>query len=128
MSTVVGAPDTGISVGLQQAPPDAELGHVHLREASDTTGVAAGVAAGADSQLLNSLPRLAARLQARHPSASPAMVQSSIDDALGAFRTVRVRHFLPILIERTASEALRTAARSADGAASTSPGNGGVDP
>jgi hypothetical protein len=64
--------------------------------------------------LLQALPRLAARLQARHPAASPAMVQSCIEVAVRSFDTARVRLYLPILVERSASDSLRYATHSSD--------------
>jgi hypothetical protein len=63
----------------------------------------------AEPPLPKALAMLAARLHERHPSASAAMVRRSIDDAVRAFSEVRVRVYLPILIERSASEALRLA-------------------
>ena len=58
------------------------------------------------------LAALVVRLQAGHPAASSAMVRRSIADAVAAFRTARIRRYLPILIERAAWEALRTATSS----------------
>ena len=69
---------------------------------------------------------LGARLHARHPAASPEMVRRSIDAAVQVFSHARVRLYLPILIERAASETLRTASSSNHHAASsvmTSRGN-----
>ncbi|MET0144019.1 MAG: hypothetical protein ABW328_04425 [Ilumatobacteraceae bacterium] len=52
---------------------------------------------------------LAARLHDRHPRATLAMVQRSIEDATARFTDAHVRLFLPILIERAASTALGAA-------------------
>ena len=61
-----------------------------------------------DEQMVKMLQSLAVRLNSSHPRASPAMIQDSIDEAIRCFRDAR-RAFLPILIERSALEALRTA-------------------
>ena len=50
---------------------------------------------------------LEARLRARHPAATAAMVRRSVDEAIGVYRDARIRVYLPILIERWASCALR---------------------
>ena len=62
-----------------------------------------------DEQMVKMLQSLAVRLNSSHPRASRAMVQDSIDEAIRCFRDARVQQFLPILIERSALEALRTA-------------------
>jgi hypothetical protein len=62
-----------------------------------------------DEQMLKMLQSLSVRLNSSHPRASPAMIQDSIDEAIRCFRDARVQQFLPILIERSAWEALRTA-------------------
>jgi hypothetical protein len=71
----------------------------------------------AEPQLLCVLAVLAARLQKRHPSASPAMIERSIDDAIQAFNNARIRQYLPILIERAASKTLHEASISHESAA-----------
>lgn len=53
------------------------------------------------------LPEIAARVRRRHPAASAEVVQRSIDSAMRQFQDARVRDYLPILIERVASAALR---------------------
>lgn len=73
---------------------------------------------GADLRRTAAAVALADRLLAEHPSASPAMVQHSIDDAIAAFRDARVQLFLPILIERAASASLAAAAAATTGAGS----------
>ena len=60
----------------------------------------------------DALAALAVLLQASHPTATAAMVRSSLDDAVAAFSTARIRRYLPILIERAAWEALRKATTS----------------
>ena len=79
----------------------------HPMPSSPTVLEAAGEASVAEPPLPLGLSTLPARLLERHPTASPAMVQRSIEDAVRAFSDVRVRLYLPILIERSASEALR---------------------
>ena len=65
--------------------------------------------ASADAPPPDAVAPLAAHLQGLHPQASRAMVRRSIDDATAMFVHARVRHFLPILIERVASATLRAA-------------------
>jgi hypothetical protein len=48
-----------------------------------------------------------ARLRARHPEATAAMVRRSVEAAIGFYRFARVRVYLPILIERRASSSLQ---------------------
>ena len=52
---------------------------------------------------------MAVRLRNRYPEAPPALIRRSIDDATCMFSDARVRLFLPILIERVATTALRQA-------------------
>ena len=68
----------------------------------------------ADPPVLRASSLLAARLQERHPAASPAMVQSCIEVAVRSFDTARVRLYLPILVERSASDSLRHATHPSD--------------
>ena len=58
---------------------------------------------------LRGLPQVVASVQARHPLASPALVQRCVDDAVQGLRDARVRHYLLILVERWASDAVRDA-------------------
>ena len=58
---------------------------------------------------LRGLPHVVASVQRRHPLASPTLVQRCVDDAVQALRDARVRHYLLILIERWASDAVRNA-------------------
>lgn len=53
------------------------------------------------------LPEIAARVRRRHPAASAEVVQRCIDAAMQQFQDARVRAYLPILIERSASASLR---------------------
>jgi hypothetical protein len=91
------------------------------------SGASAEAPSVAEPQLLKALAVLAARLQERHPSASPAMIQRSIDDAIQAFNNVRIRQYLPILIERAASKALDEASISHESAAPTPSPSGRID-
>ena len=116
------ATDGGTAMGRQRASRREAAGHARPRQAPSPSAVDAR---RAEPRLLDALVLLAARLQERHPAASPATVQRSIDDAVRAFSSARVRVFLPILIERMASEALREAPRSREGAALTSPSSRG---
>ena len=69
--------------------------------------------------LLKALPLVGASLQARYPGASPALIQHCVDDALEELRGARIRHYLPILIERRAGVVLRhMLAQGSDAAAS----------
>jgi hypothetical protein len=120
----ISATERGVAMGCQQAAPGAAAVHVRPPVAPSPSAVEASVA---EPQVLDALPLLAARLQERHPAASPAMVQRSLEDAVRALSTVRVRLYLPILIERSALEALRQVLRSRAGAASTSPPSSGLD-
>lgn len=65
--------------------------------------------ASADAPPPDAVAPLVAHLQGLHPQASRAMVRRSVDDATAMFVHARVRHFLPILIERVASATLRAA-------------------
>jgi hypothetical protein len=101
---VIGEMDNGNAMGLPPAAePEPDAADVPplavLARSTDEASVA-------EPQLLKALDLLAARLQERNPSASPAMIQHSIDDAIQAFSTVRIRLYLPILIERAVSKAL----------------------
>jgi hypothetical protein len=62
-----------------------------------------------DQQMVKIVQSLAVRLDDCYLAVSPAMIQDSIDEAIRCFRGARVRQFLPILIERSAWEALRSA-------------------
>ena len=59
-----------------------------------------------EPDLLRALPQLATCLQERYPAASSALVQRCIDQAIVGFRDVTVRKYLPILVERSALDAL----------------------
>ena len=61
--------------------------------------------------LLRALPQLAACLKDRYPAASSALVKRCIDQAIVGFRDATVRKYLPILVERSAFDALRDALR-----------------
>jgi hypothetical protein len=63
---------------------------------------------------LRALPLVVATVQRRHPTASIALVERSVYDAVQAFRDARVRQYLLILIERWASDAVRAAVTRAD--------------
>ena len=58
---------------------------------------------------LRGLPQVVASVQKHHPLASPALVQRCVDDAVQGLRDARVRHYLLILIERWASDAVSDA-------------------
>ena len=88
--------DTQVRSTIDQLPHDAEL--------------------GAEAPQPDHIAVLALRLQHLNPHASPSMVQRSIDDAIATFSGARVQQFLPILIERTASAALRLGAGPAEDA------------
>ena len=77
------------------------------RSSTDRTMDPAEPPATVEPELSNALVVVAADLRARYPDAPPGLVRRCIDDALDRFRDARVRHFLPILIERRASDALR---------------------
>lgn len=53
------------------------------------------------------LPEIVARVRRRHPAASPEVVQRCIEAAMRQLQDARVRAYLPILIERSASASLR---------------------
>jgi hypothetical protein len=55
---------------------------------------------------LRGLPQVVASVQKHHPLASPALVQRCVDDAVEGLRHARVRHYLLILVERWASDAV----------------------
>ena len=59
--------------------------------------------------LAMALPHVMARLQQRHPKAPPGLVESCLDAAVARYSDARVRLYLPIFIERWASEALDVA-------------------
>jgi hypothetical protein len=80
----------------------------------DTLGSGSNGTGIAGPPVVQGLPLLAARLQKRHPRASPAMVQASIERAVRGFDDARVRLYLPILVERSASDSLRHATHSSD--------------
>jgi hypothetical protein len=54
----------------------------------------------------------AASLQARYPTAPPALIRSCVGDAIGQVRDARIRLYVSILIERRAGESVREAIRS----------------
>ena len=87
--------------------------------AAPTTSPSPGESSIGEPPLERMVALLVARLQERHPTAPPALVRQTIDDAVERFSTARVRAFLPILIERTAAEALRQASIVPDGPASS---------
>jgi hypothetical protein len=60
------------------------------------------------------LPLVVAAVQQRHPTASIALIERCIYDAVQTFRDACVRQYLPILIERCASDAVRDAVTLAD--------------
>jgi hypothetical protein len=59
-----------------------------------------------DPALLGAIASTVARLQTRFPTASPELVQSCVNNVVTHFRGARVHNFLPILMERKASDAL----------------------
>jgi hypothetical protein len=54
----------------------------------------------------------AASLQARYPTAPPALIRNCVGDAVSQLRDARIRLYVSILIERGAGEAVRDAIRS----------------
>ena len=77
------------------------------RAPTDETTTSTELHATLEPELSKALIHVAASLRARYPTASPALVLHCIGIAFERFRDARVRHFLPILIERRASDALR---------------------
>jgi hypothetical protein len=71
-------------------------------------------AAATETPELRALPMVVAAVQRRHPTASIALVERCIHDAVQTFRDARVRLYLPILIERLASDAVRDTVTRAD--------------
>ena len=59
------------------------------------------------------ITQILARILGRHPTAPPTLVQRCVDEAASHFRDARVQSYLPILIERRASDAVRTMLHSA---------------
>jgi hypothetical protein len=84
-------------------------------EGGPTTGASSGSAVasdGLDPDLRRILPLVVARLRERHPSIDPAQVARCVDEAVDRGASARVRNFLPILVERWASDALDALPRS----------------
>lgn len=52
------------------------------------------------------LDRLVARLQDRYPDLSADQVRTAVNVAVHAFDGAKVRHFVPLLVERVATESL----------------------
>ncbi len=61
------------------------------------------------------LPLIVASLRARYPDLDPAVVQRCVEAAAQRFEDARIRTFLPTLIERSASEALRSQGLNSEG-------------
>ena len=61
---------------------------------------------GVEPGLRRVIPLVVARLRQRHPTVDSAQVARCVDEAVDRGATARVRDFLPILIERWASDAL----------------------
>jgi hypothetical protein len=62
-----------------------------------------------DAELARSLPVIEDRLQARFPSIPPQQIHDRVDEAVVRADSARIRHFLPILIERRVAQDLRAA-------------------
>ena len=54
------------------------------------------------------ISRVTARLTAKYPTASHEVVETAVEEAVDHFRTGRIRDFVPLLIERTATAKLAT--------------------
>jgi hypothetical protein len=93
----------GPVVITRQADPDVVI------ETIEWSAVAA-----TETSELRALPLVVATVQRRHPTASIALVERCVYDAVQAFRDARVRQYLLILIERWASDAVRAAVTRAD--------------
>jgi hypothetical protein len=65
-----------------------------------------------DPAVVKAMAGAFARLQARYPTASPALVLRCVDDAADGLPNARTQKYLSILIERRASEALLEVVRS----------------
>lgn len=59
-----------------------------------------------DAEPVPALVTIEASLRRRFPAVAPGFIHACIDDAAAECAGARVRNFLPILIERRASEAL----------------------
>jgi hypothetical protein len=62
-----------------------------------------------EHEMMSLLPQLAARIEARYPSASIQLVERCLVDAVQHYHDSRVRSFLPVLVERRAARAVAAA-------------------
>ena len=62
-----------------------------------------------EPELLNEsreLERLVTRLRDRYPTLAPDQIRTAVNVAVHAFDGAKVRHFVPLLVERMARESL----------------------
>ena len=99
---------SNMSTELGPAPADSPLaGTEHGAPAPGRPSSTEHEPAISDPRDLRGLPQVVASVQERYPLASPTLVQRCVDDAVRGLRDARVRHYLLILIERGASDAVR---------------------
>ena len=89
-----------------------------MATATDPAVAGPALHAVADLEILNEgreIERVVSRLLDRYPMLSLAEIERVVSVALHAFDGARVRHFVPLLVERLADESLESLLRDGGG-------------